>query len=257
MLRINGIEYTSQEGATILELASTHGINIPTLCHHQALSPFGACRLCVVEITRDGRTKLDAACTYPASDGIDVLTDSSRVRRVRKMVLELLLARAPGVKRLHELAAELGVSERVLPVQDDQECILCGLCVRVCNEAVGKAAISFTQRGAGRAVSSPFNSHSEDCVGCTACAFVCPTGAVKVTDSDSDRIISTWHTEVSMLNCRECSTPFAPHKAAELLKDRLDLPEGFDTLCEPCRRKAILKTLGKFDFTSTKVFIKR
>jgi len=178
---IDGREIEVERDTTILEAAEKLNIPIPTLCYHKALEPYGACRLCTVEVVHRGRSRLVTACNYPIRDEIEVFTASEKVLKGRRMIVELLLARCPEVPLLQRLAAELGIEKPRFPLKEDN-CILCGLCVRVCQELVGVSAISFVGRGVEREVSTPFYKISEDCIACGACAFVCPTGAIKLED---------------------------------------------------------------------------
>jgi coenzyme F420-reducing hydrogenase beta subunit len=181
-LTINGLEVRAKEGTAILDVAKKLAINIPTLCHHPALEPFGSCRVCSVEITdHRGRKKIVTSCNYPVSEGLVVDTKSEKVYRTRQLLLELLLARCPNVKRIQDLAREYGVKKPSFWVGDPEEdCILCGLCARVCEEKVGVSAINFANRGVEREVTAPYHTISDDCVGCGACAIVCPTDSKKV-----------------------------------------------------------------------------
>jgi NADH dehydrogenase/NADH:ubiquinone oxidoreductase subunit G len=184
-LKVDDKEIAVSSGQTILEaVARMDGIgNIPALCYHPAVKPYGACRLCTVEISEDGgsRYKFVAACLYEAKEGLIVKTDTERLRRLRKGIIELLLARCPSVKRIQELAKEYGV-EKPRFVLGDQDCILCGLCVRACQEIIGKSAISLVNRGIYREVAVPFYAYEleENCIGCGDCSFICPTGAIKM-----------------------------------------------------------------------------
>ncbi|HOT07183.1 MAG TPA: Coenzyme F420 hydrogenase/dehydrogenase, beta subunit C-terminal domain [Methanotrichaceae archaeon] len=162
---------------TILEVARRADIHIPTLCYHPALEPYGACRLCSVEIEKRGRKKIVSACNYLAEDGLVVRTRSPAVIDLRKMILELLLARCPKEGRILELAKDYGIeAPRFEP--DNERCILCGLCTRVCAELVGVSAINTINRGVERGVDAPFGDLSEDCIACGSCALVCPTSAI-------------------------------------------------------------------------------
>ena len=176
-LTVNGQEVEVADGATILDAAKQCGVEVPTFCHHRAVPSAGACRVCVVEITAAGRTRMAASCAYPAADGLEVQTDTERVLRSRRMTLELLLARCPEVKQVQEMAARLGVESTRFEKKDDA-CIMCGLCVRVCSEVIGVDTTCFAGRGAGREVSTPYKELSDVCIGCGACAFVCPTGCI-------------------------------------------------------------------------------
>jgi coenzyme F420-reducing hydrogenase beta subunit len=181
-LKIDGMEVNAEEGASILKVAEKVGIKIPTLCYNEALEPFGACRVCSVEITdHRGRKKIVTSCNYPVSNGLVVETKSEKVFKTRQMLLELLLARCPRVPKIRALAKEYGIEEPRFSVGDvEEDCILCGLCARVCEEKVGVSAINFANRGVEREVTAPYHTISNDCVGCGACAIICPTDSKKV-----------------------------------------------------------------------------
>ncbi len=181
---IDGQQYEAEEGKTILEVARRAGVKIPTLCYHPALEPYGACRLCTVEIV-GRRSSLETACTYPVRDGLEVKTMSPAVVKARKMILELLLARCPNVPLIQDLALEYGIEKSRFKTDDPNEnCIMCGLCVRACNELVGTGAINFSDRGVKRVVGPPFMQKTRTCIGCGACTIVCPTGAIEIVDED-------------------------------------------------------------------------
>ncbi len=183
-LTIDGRKVEVEEGTTVLKAAEKLGIKIPTLCYFEALTPQGACRLCVVEIVGGARRGLSASCAYVAEEGLEVRTDSKRVIEARKLVIELLLLRCPDVPKLQELAEEIGIDraryERFKP--EEEKCILCGLCVRVCQELMHVGAINFVNRGSSRKVSPPFDEYSSVCVTCGACEVVCPTGAINLDE---------------------------------------------------------------------------
>lgn len=181
-LTINDKKIEVEEGLTVLKAAEKAGIKIPTLCSHRALSPYGACRLCLVEIRQgEGPPEIQASCTYPAMEGLVVQTDSERVIKTRKIMIELLMARCPDSEEIKNLAKELGVEKtRIKP--KDKDCTLCGLCVRMCEERMGRAAISFSGRGPRREVTSPFGKPSEVCQACGACDFICPTGKIRLPE---------------------------------------------------------------------------
>ena len=156
-LTIDGQKIQAEEGQTILDVCRKNSIAIPTLCSHPVLEPYGACRLCTVEVTRRGWTNLQAACTHPAWDGLEVKTMSAAVAEARKVVLGLMLSRTPNVPIIKQLAADYGVFEPPYPVANpDEKCILCGLCVRVCNDMVKAHVLNFSQHGVDRVVGPPF-----------------------------------------------------------------------------------------------------
>lgn len=181
-LTIDGKKVEVEEGTTVLQAAEELGIRIPTLCYFKALSPESACRLCVVEIVGGARRGLSASCSYVAEEGLEVRTDSVRVIKARKLVIELLLLRCPDVPKIKELADEIGIDkkryERFKP--ENEKCILCGLCVRTCQELMKVGAINFVNRGSNRKVAPPFDEYSQVCVTCGACEVVCPTGAINL-----------------------------------------------------------------------------
>ena len=183
---IDGQGFQVEEGQTILEVARRASIHIPTLCYHPALEPYGACRLCLVEVRWGRRMSLETACTYPAREGIEVLTMSEPVVQARRMILEVMLARCPNVPVIQDLALEYDIRESRFKTEDpDEDCILCGLCVRVCHELVGAGAINFSERGITRVIGPPFLETSDDCIGCGACALVCPTGAIHIVGEEA------------------------------------------------------------------------
>jgi bidirectional [NiFe] hydrogenase diaphorase subunit len=179
-LTIDGKFVRTESRTSLLEAAKTLGIAIPTLCYHEALKPYGACRLCVVEIEKHGRSKLVTSCNYPAEDGLVVFTSNERVMRTRRMLMELLLARCPDVQTIRRLAETMGVRASRFGHQAKERCILCGLCVRVCEEIVGVSAIGFADRGTSRQVSTPLGLASDVCIGCGSCTYICPTGCIEM-----------------------------------------------------------------------------
>jgi heterodisulfide reductase subunit A len=180
-LIIDGQEIHAEEGQTILEVARENGIEIPTLCYHPLLEPYGACRLCTVEVIRRGGSRLETSCTHPAWDGLEVKTKSPAVVEARKVILELLLSRCPNVELIQNLAREYGVTEPPFPTdRPEEKCILCGLCVRTCHELVRADVLNFSECGPERRVGPPFLEKTRQCIGCGACVIMCPTGAIEI-----------------------------------------------------------------------------
>jgi heterodisulfide reductase subunit A len=168
-----------KKGATILEAAQMLNIDIPTLCYHKALSSYGACRLCVVEIIQDGRKKIQSSCIYPAEKGIVVNTDTPELNNIRKTMMQLMLARAPESKAVQDMAHKLGVENNPF-VRRDDDCILCGLCIRMCRERMGKNVIGFKGRGYQREIAPPFDVESPYCMVCGACYTICPVASKRL-----------------------------------------------------------------------------
>ena len=187
-LTINGLNVSVEEGSTLLEAARFLGFPIPTLCHMEGLSPYGACRLCVVEIGEGPKAKLVSSCTYPAEEGLKVRTASSRVVRARRMVIELLLSSCPQSKTIQDLASAHGIRQQRFK-QEHEDCILCGLCVRMCEEQMMAKAIGFRNRGEKRSIGTPFDIQSEECRLCGGCMYVCPACQLRCTYNEPEKAI--------------------------------------------------------------------
>jgi bidirectional [NiFe] hydrogenase diaphorase subunit len=172
-LTIDGIQTEVPEGTNVLEAARSMGIVIPTLCYDPGLTEYGACRLCMVEVVKGSRSSLEASCTLPVSDGQVIVTNSERVKKARKILIELLLSTCPTSKRLQDLASNFGVNEVRFKIKD-KECILCGLCVRFCKEQMQSGGIGFVGRGTSRRVATAFGVTPEECRNCGGCEWICP-----------------------------------------------------------------------------------
>ena len=177
-LTIDGREVTAPQDATLLEAARSAGIYIPTLCYHEKLEPFGGCRLCIVEVEERGWSKLVVSCVYPVAGGINVKTRSEKIDRIRKMILELLMAHAPDAFELQKLAKEYG-AQRNRFEKEASFCIHCGLCVRYCAEVKQKHAIGFVDRGIRKEISFVPKIAAQECWNCKECFPLCPTEALQ------------------------------------------------------------------------------
>ncbi len=178
LLQIDGKEVKATVGMTVLEAAQSAGISIPTLCHHEKLDPFGGCRICIVEVESGGWTKLVVSCVYPVEKDLVVTTRSEKVDRIRKTIVELLMAHAPDSPELQDLAQEYG-AERDRFEKDASFCIHCGLCVRYCAEVKKKNAVGFVDRGINKEISFIPEIASKECWNCKECFPLCPTSALQ------------------------------------------------------------------------------
>jgi heterodisulfide reductase subunit A len=187
-LTIDGKITEVPRGTTILQAAKFLDIKIPTLCYHPLIKPFAACRLCVVETKTKWGDELIPSCHATCREGMVVNTSNKHVLDARRLILEMMLARWPNVPILKKYAEEVGLEQPrfTSALRDEREdaCILCGLCVRACDEVVGASAISMAERGIQRRVATPFNLESEECIACGACALVCPTSHIKFEAED-------------------------------------------------------------------------
>jgi bidirectional [NiFe] hydrogenase diaphorase subunit len=231
-LLIDGQTVSVEPGTTVLEAARSAGIRIPTLCDHEGLVPEGNCRLCSVEVTERGRTRLVMSCMYPVNrSGIEARTTTDRVTTARRFVLQMLADRNPKAPVLQELCAEYGVIPAPAPGIETEPCIRCGRCVRAC-ETNGTHALSFAGRGWEREVTPPFHEGSPDCIGCLSCADVCPTGRITWEEKDGKRAI--WGKTFDLVECEMCHERYA---TVEQLRFAGVDPETA-RLCPRCRRIA-------------------
>jgi bidirectional [NiFe] hydrogenase diaphorase subunit len=239
-ITINGRSITAAEGKTILQVARDNNINIPTLCENEAVAPYGACRLCLVEIkTARGRQRLVTSCIYQVEEGLTVETNTERIQKIRKMLIELLLARCPDSDVIQSLAKEHGVAGGRLTEQTgNNKCILCANCARTCEEVVGVSAISLSKRGVERELTTPFGEDfSADCIGCGSCSYSCPTGAITVEDKNGTRKINWPHNEMKfkMQKCSVCGEYWAPVKQVEYIAKISGTPVTDYGVCPNCR----------------------
>jgi bidirectional [NiFe] hydrogenase diaphorase subunit len=187
-MRIDGLDVEAEDGTTILEAAEFYGIDIPTLCNDPGLTPYGACRLCIVEIGEGKGAKLVSSCTTPVQEGLKVRTHSKRVVDARKMIIELMVARCPNSKTIQDLASHYGVQQvRFKPKWE--ECILCGRCVRMCKQQMMSGAIDFIGRGSERRITTAFDEKSDICRTCGGCMYICPICELRCQGPDPPGVL--------------------------------------------------------------------
>ncbi len=236
-LTIDNKKIEAEAGQTILEVARENGIVIPTLCSHESLEPSGACRLCVVEIKHGKRTRVVTSCLYQVAEGLVVETKSERVLAARRLVLQLLLARCPESVQIKEMALEMGIApeQRFRPDKDNSKCILCRMCVRTCEKVVGVSAIGFSYRGSEKNVCTPFQEDSVSCIGCGACAYVCPSGHIEMETTETGDSRTIWGRTFKMQACKVCGRYFAPEDQLTYISEKTGVPAGDLAICVSCR----------------------
>jgi len=240
-IEVDGRRVEAELESPLLPALLREGFDIPTLCYHEAVSPYGACRLCLVEINQKGWDddwwKLTTSCNFPVLDGLTVRTDSEKVKKHRRLVIELIMARAPGAPQVREMAERLGVEDVRHRPQEGELCILCGLCARVCDEVIGAQVLTFSGRGGLKDMGTPYAEASEKCIGCGACEAVCPTGAVIIKDEGLRRTMVRWGTEHDFVPCRICGKPVGTKKQIAYLREKINIEEDIFVTCPDCKRQ--------------------
>jgi NADH dehydrogenase/NADH:ubiquinone oxidoreductase subunit G len=172
-LTIDGAKISVPEGSTVLDAALDYGICIPNLCHVRTLKPIGVCRVCVVEVVQNGRSRITASCALQAKEGMVIRAHSPKVIEARRVVAEMLVAEAPNSRAIQDLAVKCGVTDVRFPFRN-KDCVLCGRCVRACSEEWRSRSLGFVGRGNSRRVALPFDKRPEFCKRCWTCIDVCP-----------------------------------------------------------------------------------
>jgi bidirectional [NiFe] hydrogenase diaphorase subunit len=231
---IDGRMVQVEQGTMIIEAASEAGIVIPTLCHHEVVKPYGSCRLCMVEVEQNKQRRLVTSCNSPVDNGgMEIFTDTARIRRIRMSIIELLLARCPDVPVLQTMARQMGIESSRLKKKGDKQCILCGLCVRFCEEVVGVGAIGLANRGTEREVATPFKTGSEVCIGCGSCSYICPTGCIEMVQDKLDPKLRSL--TMGSLSLPTCNSNFQCNSCAtdqEFLDEMKQVVSEFRNLAE-------------------------
>ena len=241
-LQLDGRIVPFRDGQTLLEVARENGVEIPTLCHHAGVENLGACRLCMVEITKpswDGWSKLVTSCEFAAEDELIVSTTSEAVVDSRRTVLDLLLARCPNTPLVQELARAHGIAKTSFtPREEPDDCILCGICVRVC-AAVGAEAITMSGRGVDKQVGPPFVDDAADCIGCLSCAYMCPTNHIDFERGADTRTI--WGRSFDVVRCTGCGKPLGTPEQLDHFAKTKGIPRNYFDRCDLCRKQDTAK----------------
>jgi len=253
-LTINGKVVKANEGEMLLAVIRREGIEIPALCHHEAVEPFGACRLCTVEITKeewDGWSNFVTSCLYPVENDLIVSTHSPKVVQLRNTLVDLQLARCPNSPEIRQLAEEYGITKTSYEeIPDGDNCILCALCTRICDQ-MGFAAISTVGRGHGKKVAPPLDEVPPDCVGCLSCALNCPTNFIEFTDKGNIRTI--WKKQFELISCAKCGKKTITKEFAKALSESREIPMSYFEICDECHRKELVQTMGRIASWSREV----
>jgi len=248
-MKADGRQIRAPEESSLLTALLREGFDVPTLCHHEALAPYGACRLCLVEVSQLGWKpdwrKLTTSCNFPVLDGLKVFTGTDKVIENVTVVLEMLLARAPAAEAVRDLAARHGVTMEAVEshfdeIDREERCNDCAQCTRVCDR-LGHGAISLLGRGAGRRVGTPGDGPPPDCVGCASCARICPTGAIPVEEQKGIRRI--WGRDFELARCVECGRAVLTIDQMRHHAKRAGLDESYFRLCDECSRRLVAKTM--------------
>jgi predicted molibdopterin-dependent oxidoreductase YjgC len=249
---MDGKEVTAERGQTIVEVARQNGVYIPTLCHVAAIEPAAMCRVCTVELVEGRRTRLVTSCNYPLRGDAEVRTDTPKLRQGRKVLIELLAARCPDSETLKELAERYGADMNRFPAEN-KDCIMCGLCARVC-ERVGGNVLALCGRGVEIMVDTSFGRPSPTCLGCAACAQICPVHKIRIEDVEGERRVIVRGKEASRVplrKCTSCGAHFGPVIDLSQVMERAGetlVPAFNASVCPACSRRNLAKRLAERHF---------
>ena len=231
---INGKECLAEKGKFLIDIAKDNRIGIPHLCHHESLRGLNACRLCIVEVTERGKTRIVTSCTFPAMSDLTVETNTEKLKSMRKMLLALLRAETPDNMQVTKLIKAFGAADSSrFEMNKGNDCVMCGLCAKACEE-VGCFAISTVNRGTTKKIATPYETASDTCIGCGSCVYVCPTECIKMEDKDGVRNI--WGKDFKMLKCSCCNEYFITEEYYEHVKGKLE-NQTDDLICPHCKKE--------------------
>ena len=255
---MDGKEVAAERGQTIVEVARRNGVYIPTLCHVPALEPAAMCRVCTVEMVEGRRSRLVTACNYPLRGDAEIHTDTPMLRQNRKVLIELLASRCPNSEVLKGLAERYGADLNRFPGEEDRQCIMCGLCARVC-ERVGGNVLALCGRGVEIRVDTSFGRLSPTCIGCASCVQICPVNAIRIEDVDGERRVIVRGKEASRVPLRQCSgcgAHFGPVIDLNPVMERAGesrVPAFNVSVCPACSRRNLARRLAERHFEQREV----
>ena len=235
---IDGKECSCEQGEILLHVAKRNGIYIPSLCYHEGLGSVGSCRVCIVEVVQNGRSKVVISCAYLVEEGIEVFSNSDKIKKERGVIFTLLTRLAPDARVIREIAEFSGVDlPRLAPKAEGGTCVLCGRCTLACS-LTGTGAIAKMDRGTEKRMDTPYGEPTEECIGCTSCARVCPTDSIHYEETATQ--VSIWGRTFDLKRCEICGKPISTGEQVALVQQRT---EGDATvLCRKCRQtEAVIK----------------
>jgi formate hydrogenlyase subunit 6/NADH:ubiquinone oxidoreductase subunit I len=238
-ITVDGKSCEARKGEALLEVCKRNGVFIPTLCFHEGLGGLGACRLCIVEVTERGRSRIVVSCVYPVEREIEVKTQSAAVKEQRGVILTLLHHLAPNAETITQMAKFMGVGlPRLTDKADGDRCVLCGRCTTAC-ELLGTGAIAKVNRGTSKEIATPYHEQTPECIGCGSCVHVCPTDAIAFQITEDS--FSIWGKTFDLLRCDRCGKPYTTREQFEYLRNRRHGPD--QPLCDECEKKVTAQLL--------------